>query len=148
MILSKSCDYGIRSLLYVASQNNRHFIPIREISEKLNISFYFLTKILLVLSQKNITSSFRGPNGGIALAKPAKKIPVIDIISALDGPDLFQKCVLGLDPCGEENPCPLHKEWTKFRDELQSLFQNVNLASLAKRMKDEEMRITDLKLEK
>jgi Rrf2 family iron-sulfur cluster assembly transcriptional regulator len=144
MILSKSCDYGIRSLLYVASQNNRHFIPIREISEKLNISFYFLTKILLVLSQKNITLSFRGPNGGIALSKPAEEIPLIDIISALDGPDLFQKCVLGLAQCGDDNPCPLHNEWTKFRAELQSLFQTVNLANLARRMKEEETRITDL----
>ncbi len=44
-MLSNAAIYGIRGLIYLASKKERKYIPISEISEKLDISFHFLTKI-------------------------------------------------------------------------------------------------------
>ncbi|NIV03877.1 MAG: Rrf2 family transcriptional regulator, partial [Calditrichae bacterium] len=95
-MFSQACNYGIRAALYVASLEEQKFVPIRDIAEKLDISFHFLTKILQKLTLKNIMVSYRGPNGGISLAKPAEQITLLNVIEAIDGPDLFTECILGL----------------------------------------------------
>ncbi len=115
MVLSKTCDYALRAVFFISSQPDSKFVPIREISEKLNISFHFLTKILQILNQKKITISFKGPNGGIALARSAELIYLNEIVEAVDGKKIYEECLLGLDSCGDQNPCPLHNEWAGIR---------------------------------
>ncbi|GAB4339179.1 MAG: Rrf2 family transcriptional regulator [Calditrichia bacterium] len=143
MLLSNTCDYGIRAALYVATQKNRDFVPIREISEELNISFHFLTKILQKLTQAGLMTSFRGPNGGVTLARPAAQISLYDIIVAIDGPMLFKECVLGLANCGDEAPCPLHHQWAGIRSQLMAMFQNSILENMSENIMREGFRLKD-----
>lgn len=134
MLFSKGCTYAIRAALLVAvkeTREGRKFIPIRELADELDLSFHFLTKILQVLTEAEIMESFRGPNGGIGLAREANKISLIQIISAVDGTSLFSECALGLPDCGEAKPCPLHQSWSKRREELKRMFEKTTLATLA-----------------
>ena len=85
MMFSKACVYGLRAALYVATLDKQAFVPIKTISDHLDISFHFLTKILQTLTQHHIMLSYRGPNGGIALARPAEQINAIQIVEAIDG---------------------------------------------------------------
>ena len=134
MLFSKGCSYAIRAALLVAVKENREgrkFIPIKELADELGLSFHFLTKIMQVLTEAEIMESFRGPNGGIGLARDAKQISLIQIISAVDGMSLFSGCALGLPDCGEAKPCPLHQAWSKRREELKRMFERTTLATLA-----------------
>lgn len=142
LLLSKTCNYGIRAALYVASKNDQQFVPIRQIAEDLNISFHFLTKILQTLTQKHIMNSYRGPNGGVSLAKPANAITIYDIIEAIDGLNLFEQCILGLPGCGNTKPCPFHDNWMLVREDLKNTFKNSTLSDLSIRIKDFGLRIT------
>ncbi len=144
MLLSKTCDYGIRASLYVAAQQGQRFVPIREISDNLNISFHFLTKILQKLTQQKIMKSFRGPNGGVALAQSPDSVTLMDVIMAIEEPGFFNKCLLGLDECGDENPCPVHDQWGKMREDLKSIFENTTLAHLAEKIRKDEYRIANI----
>ena len=81
--LSKTCTYGILAALYVASKDENKFVSIREISEELNISFHFLTKILQILTHENIMTSYRGPRGGVALVKDINKITILEKLCLL-----------------------------------------------------------------
>ena len=146
MLLSKTCDYAIRAALYIAVNEDRQFVPIREISEQLNISFHFLTKILQILTQKDIMASFKGPKGGIALARPAGKISVKEIVLAVDGPQIFENCLLGLEKCGEENPCPLHEQWAAIRSQLNQLFEHTTLAEMAEKVKSNKFRMANVQV--
>ena len=143
MLFSKGCTYAIRASLLVTAKemkDGRKFIPIRELSDELDLSFHFLTKILQVLTEAQIMESFRGPNGGVGLARPAKKITLIDVIAAVDGMALFSECALGLPGCGEKTPCPLHAAWAKRREDLKLMFEKTTLASLAKELKTTDLR--------
>lgn len=146
MILSKTCDHAIRATLFVALRPERPWVPIREISAELGISFHFLTKILQVLTQHGIMSSFKGPNGGVSLARPAEQIVMKEIILAIDGGQLFSGCMIGLDHCGDEDPCPMHQQWSRIRQELDQLFSSTTLGYLAQRVRQEGLRITDVAL--
>jgi len=141
-LLSKACVYGIQAaLLLVARHDREKYVPIRRVSEELGISFYFLTKILQTLTQNGILVSYRGPNGGVALAKSPREISVMDVIRAIDHEDTFETCVLGLPGCGTEKPCPFHASWWEARNRIADLFANANLEELGQRVKDEGFRI-------
>jgi len=142
MLLSKSCVYGIRASLYLASNQNGEYISIRSVSEKLDISFHFLTKILQQLTAAGLMESLKGPNGGVRLTKPGEEIALADIVIAIDGIELFTECALGLPGCGVEKPCPLHEKWADTRDAIREMLESTDLVELVEKGKSGNLRIS------
>jgi Rrf2 family protein len=143
-ILSKSCVYGLRATLYVASFDaDRKFVPIREVAEELQISFHFLTKILQQLTEAGLMESYRGPNGGIALAGDAAKKSLLDVVKAIDGDSIFQTCILGLADCSDKHPCPLHGVWGTQRKQLFNALKKTSLGDLRGPLMRKELRLRD-----
>ncbi len=144
MLLSKACIYGVRASLYMSLvyQKDR-YISIREMSEKLNISFHFLTKILQQITHAGLMHSYKGPNGGINLSKDPNEITIIKIVDAIDGMAVFTECVIGLPGCGRNKPCPLHEKWAVARQELQDMFENTTLHEMAISSKKLNLRLSD-----
>lgn len=142
MLLSKSCIYGLRASLYLASYQNGDYISIREMSEKLDISFHFLTKTLQKLTEAGLLESQKGPKGGVRLTDSADKINLFEIVIAIDGRDLFTECVLGLPGCGREKPCPMHDKWAESRENIRSMLENTKLSELSDKGKEMNLRIT------
>lgn len=116
--------------MYLAGLKCGDFVPIREISSGTGISPSFLTKILRVLNENGFIESSRGPNGGVMLRRHPKSITLKDIVVALDGPGLFENCVVGLPGCGQEKPCPLHDQWSVTRRCITDTFSTTSLAEL------------------
>lgn len=144
MILSKSCIYGIQAAIHVAAQDSKGYVPIHTIAERLNISFHFLTKVLQQFTQAGILSSYRGPKGGVALAKPAAQITLYELIAAIDGTDMFTECLLGLPGCGRAEPCPAHDHWVGVRLQLSTITHGVSLEQLGNRANELNVRLADL----
>lgn len=143
MLLSKSCVYGLRASLFLASNQDGDYVSIREMSDKLNISFHFLTKILQQLSAAGLMESYKGPNGGVRLTKSGSKVNLFEIVAAIDGVELFTECALGLPGCGTAKPCPLHDKWAEARDGIRIMLEKTDLVELAKKGKKLNLRITD-----
>lgn len=143
MLLSKSCEYGVRACLFLSLRENGQNVPIREISDKLNISFHFLTKILQTLTHEGLIFSFKGPKGGVCLAKPGEDITLMELVSAIDSKKVFTECILGLPGCGEQKPCPLHEKWAYTRDALKVMFQTTTLSEMAVKVKEHNLRLSD-----
>ncbi len=142
MLLSKSCVYGLRASLYLAAREQGEFVPIRKMSDKLEISFHFLTKILQQLTAEGILESFKGPNGGIRLKRTGSDVQLLDIVLAIDGSQLLTECALGLPGCGLKNPCPLHDKWAETRDSIHEMLEKTNLTELVHKGKAENLRLT------
>lgn len=131
-LLSKSCEYALRAVIYIAGgQKDREYVSIREVSEELKLSFHFLTKILQKLTEGGLLVSYRGPKGGVALARPAAQISVLDVLNAMDEGRMFKECILGLNGCSDASPCPLHEAWAKHRKALSTMLDERSLSSLS-----------------
>lgn len=143
-MLSKSCEYGLRATLFLASLDRDGYIPIGTISDELDISFPFLTKIFQQLNDADLLVSQRGPHGGVSLTKPAEEITLLDIVVAIDGTDLFEECVLGLPGCGDAQPCPLHDHWGEKREQVENMFRSMTLAEMAEKTQTADLRLTAL----
>ena len=140
-MLSKGTIYGIRACLLVASMKRENFVPIREISEELNISFHFLSKILQSLTHAGILKSLRGPRGGVALALPASEIVLKDLVEAIEGIPRMAECILGLPGCGVAKPCPLHERWAAAQENTKHMFETTNLEELSERIASNDLRL-------
>ena len=131
MLLSNSSVYGLRAAVLLASKKNRDFITIRELSDELNISFYFLTKVLQQLTKSEILISYKGPNGGVKLARPGNSITFMDIIISIEGEKIFRDCAFGLNKCELLQPCPLRKDWQQLQANIKELMESSTLQELA-----------------
>jgi Rrf2 family transcriptional regulator, iron-sulfur cluster assembly transcription factor len=143
MLLSKSCVYGLRAAIYLATNVNGDYVPIKKMSEKLEISHHFLTKILQQLTADDLLDSYKGPNGGVKLKRSADDITLMDVVIAIDGPELLTECALGLPGCGHKNPCPLHDKWATTRDSIRHMLESSSLSQLVERGKKENLRLTN-----
>lgn len=142
MLLSKSCVYGLRASLYLASKKDQEFHSLKEISEELEISFHFLTKILQQLTAEGYIESYKGPNGGVRLASKGQMATLYDLVLAIDGPGLFTQCALGLPGCGSKEPCPLHDSWIEARGKIEEMLQKMSLEEIAVEGKEKHFRLT------
>jgi Rrf2 family transcriptional regulator, iron-sulfur cluster assembly transcription factor len=144
MLLSRSCEYGIRATLYLAGEPAGEYVPIRNISDALGMPYHFLAKIAQALIGAGVLTSVRGPSGGVMLARPASQITLKEIVLAIDGPNVFTECVLGLPGCGNRQPCPLHAQWAEARAKVHAMFAHATLATVADRVQGEGLRLADL----
>jgi Rrf2 family protein len=134
-MLSNSCRYGIRAVIYLASQpKSAGMTGIKKISDDLDLPMPFLAKILQQLAKQKILASSKGPHGGFSLLKDPKKITLLDIVNSIDGYDVFTNCVMYNGSCMENDKkkCPLHDDYEKPRAELISLFTNKTIFDLVK----------------
>lgn len=93
----------------------------RSLALELDLPGPFLAKILQVLGHAGILESQRGPAGGFRLARRADRIPLRDIVQAMEGPEPFEACLLGHAPEAASCRCPLRPTW----DALQALLTTV-----------------------
>ena len=141
MLLSKSCEYALRTALHLAAADAEAYTAVREISDALRIPHHFLAKTVQTLIQAGLFASMRGPKGGIALARPADQVRLSEIVLAVDGPAVFHACVLGLPGCDDANPCPLHHEWAPARDRVRQMFASATLDDTAEQIRAGDFRL-------
>ena len=95
----------------------------------------FVSKVLQTLTTNGIIYSRKGKNGGFSLAKNPADIRLIDIVLAIDGLEIFHKCVLGFPGCSVEKPCPVHDKWGKLREDTYKMLSEETLEDLRDKTK-------------
>jgi len=136
-MLSNTSKYAVRAIMYLAlNKDKNHMIGIKQISTDLNIPAPFLSKILQLLAKQKFLISSKGPNGGFSLGRDPGKISIMDILKAIDGMDVFKRCVMGMKYCSEQNnPCVLHSYYSSFRDDIKAKFEEVTFAKIVDEIK-------------
>jgi len=136
-MLSNSCRYGIRAVIYLASQpESTGKTGIKKISSDLDLPTPFLAKILQQLVKHKILSSTKGPHGGFSILKDPQKITLYEIIKNIDGEEIFTNCIMHNGPCitvdNTKKPCPLHDDYSKARTDRINLFRGKTIYDLVK----------------
>lgn len=132
-MFSKTCEYGIRATIFIASQSYQdNRVGLKDIAEKIDSPEAFTAKILQILSRNNIIHSIKGVGGGFEIPKEKmSQIKLIQIVAAIDGDRVFTGCGLGLSHCSETHPCPVHDRFKEIRNSLATMLENTNLEELA-----------------
>ena len=88
------------------------------------------------MSRQKVISSTKGPRGGFYLSQTDKQIPLRKIIHVIDGESRLSSCLLSLEDCNEDKPCPLHKSMYPLKTKLLESLENKTIVDLAKDVED------------
>jgi Rrf2 family protein len=131
--LGRESEYAIDGLLVLAKKPLGTVMLLRDVAEAAGVPQNFLAKIFQKLARGGIVTSSRGAVRGYALSRKPKAIKVKEILMAVEGADLFDRCVFWSDRCADSNPCPLHFRWKKVRERvIGTLMERTTLADLFK----------------
>lgn len=138
MRISKKSQYGLRAMVYLAGVLNKDKpCSLREISEKENISFDYLEKIVSELEKNKLVKSKRGVKGGYLLAKLPQRIKVLEIINVLEETMAPVKCIARENEkkyyCPRKKVCKTITVWKKVQDNLNSTLNSITLADLTRK---------------
>jgi len=140
MILSKSCQYGVRALLYVAMESDKSKkTELIKIAEALDIPKPYLAKIMQQLVKRGLARSTKGPNGGFYMTPKEKSKNLLNIIEAIDGLEYFTQCGLGMEECNPNNPCPIHTEMVRIRENMMKTFGKYSVEKSDRKLKRENL---------
>ncbi len=108
-MISNSSKYALIGVLYLAvNASKEKKVLAKDLSSNTRVPKAYLSKLMQDLARHNLISSARGPNGGFYLTDENKQVSLLTIINIIDGENRLNTCILSLDKCNAEHPCPLH----------------------------------------
>jgi len=143
-LFSKASEYAIRSMLRVAETGSFDGFSPKQICAAAAVPEAFGRKALAAMVKAKIIRGTRGPGGGYAFLRDPRDVSLLDIVLAVDGPEAFAECPLGLlcksrncNKCHASNPdcglghvCPLHNLWRKTRRRVMKYLKSTTLADV------------------
>ena len=97
MKISTKGRYAIRMLIDLSEHMNEGFIPLKDVSERQNISKKYLEQIVPLLNNGKLLRTERGAQGGYQIAKAPDTVTVADVLRLTEGS-------LAPVDCGGQNP--------------------------------------------
>ncbi|MBN2455837.1 MAG: Rrf2 family transcriptional regulator [Sedimentisphaerales bacterium] len=129
MRISRSTGYAMLAVGYIAKHKEEGIILSQTISKKYKIPLEYLLKIMQQLVRANILRSKRGPRGGFSLAKPTKKITMLQVIEAVDGPMISQLNLIELAR-KEKFSSRAEQAYKKGLDQARNVYDKTKLSDL------------------
>lgn len=144
MVLSRTSQYAMQALIYIATQAPGEPVLNRDIAERLNVPAAYLAKILQNLCKHGLLDSFRGRLGGFCLREGMHKSTLMQVLQLTEGPDFTKNCILGLKECSDETACPMHFKWKPVKNRIIAMMNQMTLDELAKAVLTGKYRLADL----
>ncbi len=132
MILSTKGRYGVRAAFDLALHYGSEPIPLKNISQRQNLSDPYLEQLIAILRKDGLVTSVRGAQGGYMLSRAPSEISVGDILRSLEGPMAPAECVLDDydKECIKVDSCVTRMLWEKIMDSINSVINSISLQDM------------------
>ena len=129
MRVSRSTGYALLAVGYIAKHKDDGIILSQTIAKKYKIPLEYLLKILQQLVKANVLRSKRGPRGGFTLAKTPKKITMLNVIEAVDGPMISHLALVEQAP-RDKFSTRTDQAYAKAITQARTVFERTKLSAL------------------
>lgn len=133
MELTRKGEYAIRGIIHLAQLPPGKVALISEIAEATGVPQTFLAKILQNFAKIGIVQSFRGAGGGFMLGRSASKITLREVVEAVEGPIVPNRCLIGSGTCERDSTCGVHPVWRQVQRNVVEILDGVTIEELAAR---------------
>ncbi|MBI4718096.1 MAG: Rrf2 family transcriptional regulator [Planctomycetes bacterium] len=128
--MTRSSEYALRALIYLAQHQDGRPIPGREIAKGAGIPAKYLQKILGDLTRCGVLAASPGRKGGFRLSRPAERIQLLEVLTPFERFQL-RRCPFGNVVCSDAHPCRAHHEWKKVVEAEQGFLREMTLDDVA-----------------
>ncbi len=129
MRLTTKGRFAVTAMVDLAMRGGKGPVTLAGISERQKISLSYLEQLFGKLRRNNVVASVRGPGGGYCLARPANKISMVDIITAVDEALDATHCGTKGN-CDNGKPCLTHELWFGLNEAIHEYLGKINLQQL------------------
>jgi len=131
MIFSNASEYAIRGVAELAARGGEDRVLLEDVVAGTALPRDFMAKVFQKLVRGGVLSSAKGRGGGFCLARPAHEITLMHIVEAMEGPQAYDRCVVGLERCNDQMPCAQHDLYKPIRQRIKDYLNTTTAADLA-----------------
>ena len=117
MKATKKSEIALQALSIFAQSSE--VLSGKSVAAQLKVSTVLLSQCLKPLVEEGWVTSRSGPDGGYVLTPGLKKVSVLQVIEAVEGPIISAECVISDRRCGIDPPCSMHQIWATTRTALR-----------------------------
>ncbi|MEJ2687492.1 MAG: Fe-S cluster assembly transcriptional regulator IscR, partial [Gammaproteobacteria bacterium] len=132
MKLTTKGRYAVTAMLDLAFHGKEGPVSLADIARRQGISLSYLEQLFTRLRKEGLVTSTRGPGGGYTMSRPADRIAVAQVISAVDESVDATRCG-GLSNCQNEQQCLTHDLWTDLSRQIFNFLNEITLGQLMRR---------------
>jgi FeS assembly SUF system regulator len=127
--VTRLTDYATLLLTVLAAAPDAVF-SATALAERTRLELTTVSKVLKLLAQADVVTSFRGVNGGYQLARAAAAINLFDVVQAIEGPLSLTECSNEHGRCEYQSSCGVSPHWRQINDIVSEALRQVSLAQL------------------
>lgn len=131
MELTRKGEYAIRGIVYLATRPDDQVCLLSDIAMAVDVPPTFLAKIFQQFSKIGLVKSYRGTGGGFILGRAADKITLLEVVEAVEGPIIPNRCVINKGDCPRDSTCNVHPVWVDVQSQVREILGRVTLQELA-----------------
>jgi Rrf2 family protein len=134
MELTRKGEYAIRGIVFLAGEPIDKVCLLSDIAAAVDVPPTFLAKIFQQFSKIGLVKSFRGTGGGFLLGRAPELITLLEVVEAVEGPIIPNRCVTAPADCERSGFCNVHPVWKRVQDEVRSVLEGVTLKDLSNKV--------------
>ena len=131
MELTRKGEYAIRGIVFLASRPPELVCLLSDIAAAVDVPPTFLAKIFQQFSKIGLVKSYRGTGGGFILGRTPDKITLLEVVEAVEGPIVPNRCVVNKGDCPRDAICNVHPVWVDVQQQVRDILNNITLQKLA-----------------
>ena len=129
--LTKAGEYAIAALSRLTLESRGEAVTVGELAREQEIPRSFLAKVIARCAKAGLVQARKGPDGGVALSRPADEISLLSIIEACEGDYRRDSCVFYAARRCEGPACEVYCPLRREEEGLRAGLAGVTLAQMA-----------------
>jgi Rrf2 family cysteine metabolism transcriptional repressor len=128
-------EYGVRLMVELARHYGSGPVSLSEMADHEQLPRPYLEQLVVSLRESGLVNSTRGARGGYELSRAPSKIPMIEVVTALEGPIAPMICAsddaLHAETCQRAGFCNVERLWQRVRAAIVDALDSMTLEELA-----------------
>ena len=128
---TRKTEYALMAIKYMKTKPVLYITTAKEISDKINIPFQNLAKILQYLAKLKFIKPIYGPNGGYRINKELINLNLWDFLEKMEGPLGLADCLINID-CNQIEKCNIKTPINKIQTKMKTVFSTMTVGDVIK----------------
>ena len=130
-MISTRGRYAIRVMIDLAQNDQGHFIPLKDIAARQEISKKYLEIIMKDMVAGGLVTGASGKGGGYKLSRKPDEYTLDEILEIMEGTLCPVACLAGeTNDCPRKGNCRTLPLWTEFDDRVHNFLHGKKLSDL------------------
>ena len=128
---TRKTEYALMAIRYMQTKPINSITTAKEISNKNNIPFQNLSKIMQYLAKMDLIQPIYGPNGGYKIKTQLTNLNLWSFLEKMEGPLGIVDCLINTD-CNQIDNCNIKTPINMIQTRMKTVFSEMTVGDIIK----------------